>query len=306
MEINKALLKLNKLKNNDYIIFLFHGVIKQNNYHIRNYSNKHINKKKFLTFLKKCKKIGNSISIEDLVDYQKRKKKLPKKSFIISFDDGFENNYSVAIPILKKLNIPAVFYLSTDFVENNSMSWIDKVEYCFENYDFNLSLPWRSKSILLNNGKKKIKYLDEIRKIVKSNKKIDVNKFVKNIFNQTGIKLKNKLFTKIDKKLSWDQVKKINKLDLFTIGGHSHEHVSLGLLSKSKMKNQIFKSFNLFKKRINLNPKHYSYPEGQKIDFNHNVQKILREKKIVVCPTAINGINNLDTDLFLLRRIIIN
>ena len=154
MEINRALLKLSKLKNNDYIIFLFHGVIDKDNYKIRNYSKKHINKKKFETFLKKCKKIGNPISIEDLVDYKNCKKKLPQKSFIISFDDGFENNYSIAIPILKKLNIPAVFYLSTDFVENNSMSWIDKVEYCFENYNYNLFLPWRSKSILLNNNKK--------------------------------------------------------------------------------------------------------------------------------------------------------
>ena len=306
MEINRALLKLSKLKNNDYIIFLFHGVIDKDNYKIRNYRKKHINKKKFVTFLKKCKKIGNPISIEDLVDYKNRKKKLPQKSFIISFDDGFENNYSIAIPILKKLNIPAVFYLSTDFVENNSMSWIDKVEYCFENYNYDLFLPWRLKSILLNNNKKKMKYLDEIRKIVKSDKKINLEKFVKNIFNQTGIKLINKLFTKIDKKLSWQQVKKINKSDLFTIGGHSHEHVSLGLLNKIEMKKQISKSFYLFKKKINLYPKHYSYPEGQKIDFNQNVQKILKEKKIIVCPTAINGINNLNTDLFLLRRILVN
>ena len=42
------------------------------------------------------------------------------------------NNYSIAAPILNDLKIPATFYFSTDFVENNTMSWIDKIEYCFE------------------------------------------------------------------------------------------------------------------------------------------------------------------------------
>ena len=177
MQANKALLKLKNLKDNNYLIFLFHGVIKKNNYKIRNYNKKHITKKNFLSFIKKCKKIGNPISINDLKDYKDKKKKLPKKSFIISFDDGFENNFSCAIPILKRLKIPTVFYLSTNFIENNDMSWIDKVEYCFEKYNHNLLLPWRKKDIFLNKRSDKIKYLEEIRKIVKNDKKINVDDF---------------------------------------------------------------------------------------------------------------------------------
>ena len=51
---------------------------------------------------------------------------------MISFDDGFENNYSIAAPILDYFKLNATFYFSTDFVQNNSKSWIDKIEYCFE------------------------------------------------------------------------------------------------------------------------------------------------------------------------------
>ena len=306
MQANKALLKLKNLKDNNYLIFLFHGVIKKNDYKIRNYNKKHITKKNFLSFIKKCKKIGNPISINDLKEYKDKKKKLPKKSFIISFDDGFENNFSCAIPILKRLKIPTVFYLSTNFIENNDMSWIDKVEYCFEKYNHNLLLPWRKKDIFLNKRSDKIKYLEEIRKIVKNDKKINVDDFCEYIFSATKIKPIKKLSTDIDKKISWSKVKTINKSNLFTIGGHSHKHISLGLLSEKKMKYQIFKSLALFRKQINLNLKHYSYPEGQKIDFNHKVIKTLKDQKILVCPTAINGTNNLSTDFFLLKRISIN
>ena len=180
MKRTKAILKLKHLSNKEYIIFLFHGVIKKKNRDkIRNYTNKHILEKDFISFLKQVRKIGNPIKIDDLEYYKMKKKILPKKSFLISFDDGYENNYSVVIPILKKLKIPAVFYFSTDFVENNSMSWIDKIEHCFENFNGKISLPWRSKKILLNNKKNKIKYLNEIRKIIKKSKNIKVNNFVK-------------------------------------------------------------------------------------------------------------------------------
>ena len=45
------------LKKNNYKIFLFHGVIKKNRYRIRNYTNKHLLEKKFLSYLKNIKKI---------------------------------------------------------------------------------------------------------------------------------------------------------------------------------------------------------------------------------------------------------
>jgi len=279
MEINKALITLKKLKKNEYIIFLFHGVVKYNKYQVRNYTKKHITQKNFFNFLIKCKKIGNPISINDLHNYTKKKIKLPERSFLVSFDDGFENNYSCAIPILKKLKVPSIFYFSSDFIENNTMSWIDRVEYCFENYNGNLKLPWRKEKCSLNSNQKKIKYLNEIRKIVKNNKNIDVDLFTQNIFFQTNIKPVKSQKSSIDQKISWSKVKKINKSSLFTIGGHSHQHISLGLIDEKRMKKQINKSFEMFKKKANLKLNHYSYPEGQKIDFNSKVIKTLKKKK---------------------------
>ena len=70
--------------------------------------------------------------MDEISDIIKHKKDLPKNSFAITFDDGFENNYKIAAPILKKYNLKSTFYFSTELVENNSMSWIDKVEYAFE------------------------------------------------------------------------------------------------------------------------------------------------------------------------------
>ena len=49
----------------------------------------------------------NSFTILELSKLEE----IPSKSFVITFDDGFEDNYLNAFPILKKYNIKATIYL---------------------------------------------------------------------------------------------------------------------------------------------------------------------------------------------------
>ena len=295
------------MKNNEFKIFLFHGVIKKDENKIRNYTRKHVLEKNFYKFLKDLKKKHVFLSIDDLCFHVQNKIQLPKNSISISFDDGFENNYNVAAPILDDLKIPTTFYFSTDFIENNSISWIDKLEFCLEKKKSGeIYLPWDKKKNHFSNVKNKIQLLKTIRKNVKNNFNINIDNFVSSFFDQMNIKEPIKLYSSIDKKLNWKQVKKLNNNKLFTVGGHSHNHVSLGSLTKKNLEYEISKSFSLFRNNANLTLKHYSYPEGMIFDFNKDIIKKLKKRGVVSCPTAIKGINNLATDLFKLKRIMVS
>jgi len=296
---------LNNKKNN-FVIFLFHGVIKKNLFKIRNYNKKHILQNHFIKILKTLKRKGHILSLNEIYENIRNKDFLPKNTYAITFDDGFENNYSVAAPILDDLNLPATFYFSTDFIENNTMSWIDKLEFCLEiKKRGSVYIPWKKNFFLFNSSKDKIQLLEGIRKYVKNDLKFNLDVFVNSFFQDCNLKLVNNLNTSIDKKINWKQVRDLKKNSLFTIGGHGHNHLSFGSLDKKKIDFQLNESFKLFKKRLNLDIEHYSYPEGQKKDYNQLLISKLKNRGIKLCPTAISGVNNFKTDFFNLKRVMV-
>jgi len=61
----------------------------------------------------------------------------------------------------------------------------------------------------------------------------------------------------------------------------------------------------LLEKNINDKIIHYSYPEGQINDYNQEVIKVMKDNKIICSPSAILGLNNTNTDLFNLKRIMV-
>ncbi|MFL3005280.1 MAG: polysaccharide deacetylase family protein [Candidatus Neomarinimicrobiota bacterium] len=299
---------INKLQKKRYSIFLFHGVIEEPSAGIRNYTNKHILKEEFENLMVNLKKIGDPLSLDQVINYHKEKIPLPDFSFSITFDDGFENNYSIAKPILEKLSIPATFYISTNLVDKNLMTWTDQLEFCIDIVGAKkFDLPWSKHHLEISSKQTKIDFLNRIRKNIKKDpSKFNPKDFVRYAFNHSEMELISSNDGPLDKKMNWDQVISLHNHELFSIGGHSHNHVSLGLLKSREMKKEIKKSIKFLKDKANIETQHYSYPEGQEIDFNKSVAQFLKKNKIKCCPSAIYGQNNiLLSSLFDLKRILV-
>ncbi len=51
---------------------------------------------------------------------------LPARALAITFDDGYDDNYTVAMPILRELGLHATFFVATAFLDGGRM-WNDTV-----------------------------------------------------------------------------------------------------------------------------------------------------------------------------------
>ena len=123
--------------------------------------------------------------MDELVYYFDNQIKVPSNSYIITFDDGFENNYSIAAEILEKYSTPATFAVSTNLIQK-SYELVDQIEHCIESINnISIFLPWRNEAFDLKNNEDKIECLESIRQNVKLNQDLFVpEEIVKSIFNQ--------------------------------------------------------------------------------------------------------------------------
>ncbi len=294
------------LKKKGNVIFLFHGVIDRNPFKIRNYTKKHLLKKEFIKVLNDLKKKGNCMSLDQVYDNIKNKKNFKDYSYSITFDDGFYNNYKIAAPILKKKKLHATFYVTTSFIQKNETSWIDKVEHMIEKVKTKKIINIFNQKFVINNNKNKISFLNSIRYLAKKDK-TDFNKLVSNIKKQLGFNYKlNDLNNILDKKMNWNQVRKLNQCKYLTIGGHTVNHSILSFLNDRDAKKEIYNSIKAIKKNAKIKIKHYSYPEGLKHTFGKREIKLLKNKGIMMCPSAEFGFNNKNSNLFNLKRIFVN
>jgi peptidoglycan/xylan/chitin deacetylase (PgdA/CDA1 family) len=65
-----------------------------------------------------------TIAMEQLVGHLKHGQPLPSKPIIISFDDGWEDDYSVAFPVLRKYNFRGTFFIYTNALDREGfLTW---------------------------------------------------------------------------------------------------------------------------------------------------------------------------------------
>ena len=64
------------------------------------------------------------IRLAQLQAFLDGKQALPKRSVVITFDDGYETVYRHALPLLRKYNFPATLFVYTDFIgAGDALSW---------------------------------------------------------------------------------------------------------------------------------------------------------------------------------------
>lgn len=297
---------VSRLAKDTLAIFLLHGVIEKSPYRIRNYTRKHLEKDYFFSIIKELKVAGNPLSMDDVVEHHIDREPYPPNSFAITFDDGFENNYSVAAPLLKDLAIPATFYVSTDFIENKTMSWIDRIENCVEQTSLPfLKLPWDMNETPIASPEQAKALLDDVRSRVKQDPTINVMDLIERIYQQCSMGPVISSDDPLDRKMTWQQLSQLDSDDNFIVGGHSHYHSILSFLDEDQLELEVSLSLSLLQGKSGIATQHYSYPEGLQHCYSESVITCLKQKGILCSPTAIDGVCRYTDDLFHLKRIFI-
>jgi len=87
------------------------------------------------------------ISLNQLLKEILEHEKIRSKSVVITFDDGYKDNFTNAFPILKRYNIPAIFFVTTSFIgTDRKFPWDENSKVKFKN------MTWEDLKNLLAQG----------------------------------------------------------------------------------------------------------------------------------------------------------
>ncbi|MRR07779.1 MAG: polysaccharide deacetylase family protein, partial [Deltaproteobacteria bacterium] len=186
---------------------------------------------------------------------------------LLTFDDGFVNNKTIALPILEKFGAPALFFISTENMETGSPFWFDLVitpiqhlrlaslDLCpvgLKRYDFPQDEGPRRWSVIQS-------LLTDIKTM--GNGSCDrVNDILRFFQESYGSSIENS-HPRI-RPLTRDEIKAMKQSGFCHFGSHSHRHDILTYLDEHDVRDNLLKSKRLLEEVTGEPIVHISYPNG--------------------------------------------
>ena len=245
------------------------------------------------------------ITFRRLLDCLDGKDTLPPRPIIVTFDDGFDDNYHYAFPVLKSLGIPATIFISTGYIDQPRTFWFDWLYYLynmaaassaqplnFAGTSFSLSCePARRQEITANlySHAKRLPDDDLRSEIAALEKRLGVS-YPENGFAQSH-------------PLSWAQVREMASHGI-EFGSHAVTHPVLTNLSETKLHEELTISRARLEHEIGRPVDVIAYPVGYDFAFNEKVVEAVRKAGYRLGACYLPGINRAkQMDLFRLKRL---
>lgn len=282
-----------------FVILLYHGVTREDHSGIQNASRKHLPASEFERQIRVLSERHQPLPLSDLLA-RREAGTLPDDAVAVTFDDGFENNHSVAMPILERHGVPATFYLATGFVGSDRTFWVDKLEYLLnETPRDEVKLSTLETSFHLTSKGDRLEALDEIKGALKEDSRL-VDPVVDEM---EGVAQVDPAYDYPDyETMSWNQVRDLDGRDLFEVGAHTVDHAILAHLSPEEQERQIVHSKRTLERELDREVTLFSYPEGQPDHYDEDTVELLRKNGFRSSPAATFGVNGPDTSPFHLHR----
>jgi len=242
------------------------------------------------------------ISIDELNTLSINKEKLKNRFALITFDDGYIDNYNLAFPLLKSNNVPAVFFIATDFIEKDILPWWDEIAFLVKN-STQSSLQLKNWDTAISLTKKsKESYVKDILQRIKIDSSSTMAQKIKNLKLALGLKPSYSTPHK-DLFMTWGMLNEMQN-DGMTIGSQSCSHNIMSHLSIEEQKYEAQYSKKLLSEKMNREINSFAYPVGGKSAFTAATEDILLESGYELGFSFIAGINrSLQKHEFHLKRL---
>jgi peptidoglycan/xylan/chitin deacetylase (PgdA/CDA1 family) len=298
-----------KLNKNSVIILMIHGVMDNSDGTLWTPLRPQLSRRHMERSLRLLSKYYTFVSLKEAVDMIEGNAPLIEKSILVTFDDGYKNNITHAMPILKSLNIPATIFPATGNIENRSCFWFDRLDYGFQNYKAlgnNVVVYDQKRYDINSNNRIALRgVLKEIIFSIKSPERNDneamasAEKLITYFESTTGKKLND--IAESDPwcgLMTWEDLHSAVESGI-SVGSHTSDHARLGLLNSDEVRHQLKHSKSTLEQKLGISCDFFCYPNGS---YNESVLDIVKETGYRAAITTDEGFNLVGDNVFKLKR----
>lgn len=226
---------------------------------------------KYLRFIKQHFDVIDIPTLHDLINAGET----PTKRYaLITFDDGYRDNFDFAFPILQALNMRAAFFISTSLIGSATLPWWDEIAwYVKKCAGKTVTLPGYEAPVDIPESVTP----ETIKSVLQSVKQNfdSLESLLARLHELAGGEApshasKSELF------MNWQQLRTLVDAGM-TIGAHSHSHRILSYLSNQELDFELSHSKSLLESELNIGINTLSYPVGGAHTYNEIVSRKARD-----------------------------
>lgn len=224
-----------------------------------------------------------------------------KIQLVLTFDDGYYDNYEIIFPFLQKNGLPAAFFLIADYINSGGPLWDLQITNILQGDSSLKSIEIGNRIIQQGTIEPRISFIlrvmDKMKPINFSGRQEIISSLRDK--SKTGAEFNYTM----DRCMTWEEAREISRAGM-EIGSHSLSHRSLTMIPLSEAKEEIKKSKEIIEHNIKNPCRHFSFPFGGRQDYNQLLVDYVKGAGYESCLLNVHGYNHLKEESFCFKRII--
>lgn len=284
------------------LIVMYHGLIADGSRHPHSWLLLPVSKfREQIDYLKRFYRV---LPVSEAVERMIAGERWRRPTACITFDDGYRNNYTHALPVLERERLPATIYLPTGAIGTSAIHWTIYLERALGQTranelvldDFGLG------RFTINHGnasaydclKSHLYRVDDSMR-----QKMLHAIFERLAFDKTGD------FSGF-LPMTWEEARLMQATGLVEFGGHTVRHQITSSLTDEGVREEVCGSMRAIAEKLGTTPRSFAYPNGTEKDFTDTAKNAVRESGGIAALTTVEGLNTINADRFALRRVAVD
>jgi peptidoglycan/xylan/chitin deacetylase (PgdA/CDA1 family) len=234
------------------------------------------------------------IGVHELRAFLDGEAPLPRNPVMITFDDGYRDNYDHAWPILQRHGLKAVFFIATDAMAHRRVYWWDRVAWICSRAapgEFRLEYPTR---LVLDLHGRRGEATAILLQLIKEQYGLDLERLLDELTRAAGLAWDEHLERELADSLlmTWDQVRALRDGGM-DVQSHTRVHRPLHTLDRAALVAELAGSRDDLAAQLGEAPIAIAYPVGQSIAALGRIQRELERAGYRLGFSCGSGVNAL-------------